>query len=265
MDLHRQPQSIEEMGRSKVHSVVKALRVVEALVGSEPIGVTELATRLSLPKASVQRLLETLSQEGWARPVRNGPTRWVPGEAMVALAASMNATGDIRAIARPALEELRRQTNESASLYINAGQAVVLVDRVESELAIRTHGRIGTIVPLHASAPGKAILARLADEAVERLWSDGVEMYNPSTVARLEDLREQLAEVRRRGYAVNHGEWREGVVGFGAAMLDRGGHPFAAISLSMPASRFIDTDLERFGAAVVAAAHTVEQQARFVA
>src|SRR4051794_25755308 len=103
-------------------SVQTALRVLEAVSELQPVGVSDLARRLELPRSSAQRALATLGAEGWIRPLdHERSTRWVLTAR--ALVVGSRAGGELRlpAVARPALERLHAQTSETIHLLVQEG------------------------------------------------------------------------------------------------------------------------------------------------
>ncbi|MFJ4183933.1 IclR family transcriptional regulator [Kitasatospora sp. NPDC089509] len=237
-----------------MQSVLNALRVLEEVAARQPIGVAELARVMELPKSSVQRALQTLHAAGWLGPADGTPTRWQV--TAKALQIGRQATGELglRDAAVPVMEELRRETGETIHLAVPEGGRVILVERLETSQPVRIVLPLGQDLPAHASANGKAVLAASPPEVLERYLADGLARYTDTTITEPRSLLEELAEVRRRGYATNGGEWRSDVSAVAAAVIGRLGVPVASLSVNVPASRATDASRAAHGVLVSAAA-----------
>lgn len=231
-----------------MQSVRVAFTVLEAVAEDGPVGVSELSRRLGTPKSTVQRSLNVLSDLGWIRPAtREDGRRWTITTKALTIGGHVAEVDGLRYAALPVMQDLGRRTEETIHLTIPEGRAVVLVDKVDSTLPVRTVSWIGGRAPIHASASGKAILAAMPDEDVRARLGDDLESYTELTVVSLSALLDELIEIRARGYAVNPGQWRSDVAAVGAAILDRNGRPLASLSVSTPASRLSEERSRAYG------------------
>ncbi|MGV9315307.1 IclR family transcriptional regulator [Streptomyces sp. NPDC003691] len=242
-----------------MQNVLNALRTLEEVAERQPAGVAELARALSLPKSSVQRALVTLHEAGWIRPAPGTPTRWTV--TTKALHVGRHATGELglRDIAVPVMEELRRRTDETVHLAVPEGGKVVLIERLETSKPVRIVLPLGHVLPAHASANGKALLAAGPETAVERLIAEGLERFTRASITDGAAFRAELAEIRERGYATNGGEWRTDVSAVASAVVDASGAPVASISVNVPSSRMTEESRAALGAAVREAARSVSR------
>ncbi|MEU6765157.1 IclR family transcriptional regulator [Streptomyces sp. NPDC046853] len=240
-----------------MQSVLNALRVLEEVAARQPIGVADLARGLELPKSSAQRALRTLHEAGWIRPAGGEVTRWVV--TTKALQVGRRATGELslRDVAVPLMEELRRRIDETVHLTVPDGDRVVLIERLETTKPVRIILALGTQLPIHASANGKAVLAASPAQTVERQLDLGLEGFTGSTITDKERLLVELARIRERGYATNGGEWRDDVSAVAAAVWDESGTPVASISVNMPTSRMTPEAGAEYGALVSETARQV--------
>ncbi|MGH4034034.1 IclR family transcriptional regulator [Actinomycetota bacterium Odt1-20B] len=240
-----------------MQSVLNALRVLEEVSARQPIGVADLARTLDLPKSSAQRALRTLHTAGWIRPAGGEVTRWVL--TTKALQVGRRATGELglRDVAVPLMEELRRRTDETVHLTVPNGDKVVLIERLETSKPVRIILALGTLLPLHASANGKAVLAASPPEVRERHLAHGLEEFTDATVTDRKRLLDELTLIRERGYATNSGEWRTDVSAVAAPVLDASGLPIASISVNMPTSRMTAEASAAHGALVSETARQV--------
>lgn len=226
--------------------MITALRVLDEVAANEPVGVSELARLLELPKSSVQRTLRTLHSAGWIQPVGVEMTRWGLTTHMLRLGQRAAGGLTLRDVAVPVMEELRAATEETVHLAVPEQHRVIVIERLDSPQPVRTYIPLGMAAPIAASANGKAILATYADRELEALLDAGLPAYTASTVTDREALLTDLDRIRRRGYATNDEEWRSGVSAVAAAVMANG-HAVAGISVSTPTHR-MSADLQtRYG------------------
>ena len=240
-----------------MRNVLNTLRVLEEVASRQPIGVGELARVLDMPKSSVQRALVTLHTAGWIRPAAGEVTRWVITTRALAVGGRASGDLDLRGAALPIMEDLRRHTEETIHLTVPEDGKMVLIERLETDKPVRTSMALGHALPLHASANGKAVLANSSPEVIRQLPADELPRYTDTTITDPDELRAELAVIRGRGFAVNHGEWRSDVGSVAAAVM--GGHekPIASLSVNIPISRLTQESEADFGAAVNEAASSL--------
>jgi IclR family acetate operon transcriptional repressor len=240
-----------------MRNVLNTLRVLEEIATRQPIGVGELARVLDMPKSSVQRALTTLDAAGWIRPAASEVRRWVM--TTKALAVGGRASGDLglRDAAVPIMERLRQRTEETIHLTVPDEDKAVLIERLETSKPLRISMTLGHALPMHASANGKAVLANSGPEAIRRLLVDELPRYTDNTITDPDKLRAELAVIRERGFAVNHGEWRTDVGSVAAAVLEGPEKPLASLSVNLPMSRLTEESEEVHGIAVREAARNL--------
>jgi IclR family acetate operon transcriptional repressor len=230
-------------------TLIRGLRVLEAMAEQpDPIGVGELSRLIDLPKSTVQRLLRTLDQEGWAQMTANPVTRWRLSPRLLALARRGAPSRTLREAASPHIIALGERTGETIHLAVpDRDVRLVLIDRVDSVHPVRTFNAIGASTALHTSASGKAFLSMLPDETIEKILSRPLEKVMPNTSVDPRHLMHQILEARERGYAVNISENRANVCAIGAAIADSSSRPVAAVAISMPDMRFEPSRVAEWG------------------
>jgi IclR family transcriptional regulator, acetate operon repressor len=240
-------------------NVLKTLTVCEAVSVHQPIGVRDLAREIDMPKSTVQRALETLLAAGWL--VRSEGGRWSLSLRCALIGGRAGQAAALRDLARPAMERLREITDESVRLWARDGDRIVLLENMESRQAVRSVLQPGGItIPLHASAAGKAMLARLPEHEVDELLAQPLAALTPQTITDPAVLREQLRAIRRKGYAETHREAWKDVGAVAAAIHDPSGRPVAAIALALPMHRLTQQLTRRYGKAVAAAAEALSTE-----
>lgn len=242
-----------------MESVKTALQVLELVAEAGEIGVSELARRAGEPKTTIQRNLLTLHEAGWIRAVEEGTRRkWTLSAKLVVLAARVEAFPHLREVALPFMDELRHQTQETIHLTLREGRQVVLIERLDSPQALRTVRALGSRAPLHMTANGKAVLARLSDAERERYLAQSLKAWTPHTLTDPKQLAKELIAIRAQGYAFNDGEMDVNVRAVAASICPNGGVPMAALSISCPAARLPDDLVRRYGVLVKKTAKRIE-------
>lgn len=222
----------------KVATIDRAVDVMFLFAGDEPsLGVTEIASELSISKAVVHRILTSLKERGLV--TSDAATRkYSLGPAVLELAASYREQVDVRPLALEAMERLSAATQETATLSIRSGWDRVYVDQVLPPLEVKMTVKLGIAHPLHAGSSSKAFLAFLPDADQEAFFDQSdLEPVTESTVTSTTRLRKELAEIRAKGYAVSLGERQVGAASVAAPVMD-GDEPVAVISVCGPLERF---------------------------
>lgn len=240
-----------------IRVVTNALRVLEAFAEDEAIGVSALTRRVALPKSNVQRILLTLEASGWVTALDSSPKRWAPSIKVLSLASRLFKGGALRQFALPLMHDLRDRTREEVTLVVRHANRVVYLDRVESSLAVQTVSKVGSLIPIHASSGGKAMLSTLARAEIEQIIPQRLERFTPSTLCSRAALLADLERARKSGYAVSRQERRAEVYGVAAAIKNMEGVGIGAISLSIPRTRVTEKRLRELGPIVAATASSI--------
>jgi IclR family acetate operon transcriptional repressor len=235
---------LERMAVKHSQSAARVLGVLEKVVEYQPVGVSDLARLTGDDKSGVQRALTTLARQGWIRAAAGKPTRWELTERLHALAQIAHGSHALRHRARGVLQQLSRDTGETASLNVVERGRIVVAEVVESPHPLRVVLPPAMVVPPLASATGRAILAHIAPERRIEL------IGQPPHAAELEAYAETLA----RGYAISIGVLFPGFTTLAAAVFESDARPIGAVCLSAPSERLPPQDYDRAGALVRAAA-----------
>jgi DNA-binding IclR family transcriptional regulator len=246
---------------SRVQSIERAFAVLGALTDG-PVGVTEVAERVELPKSTVARLLGSLVREGVVEQVP-GDTRYRLGARIVTLAAGVVPLRSMVALARPVLVELASALGEAAGLSVPDGFAVHYVDQVDTAQQVQIRDWTGTRAPMHAVSSGLVLLAALPASTLDAFLARPLERFTGRTVTEPAAIRARLADVRRDGYAWVHEEFAEGLNSVAAPIEDRTGVVVAAVHVHGPSYRFPGAkDEAEIAATVVDAAHAISGRLR---
>ena len=220
-------------------------------------GVSEVAGALGLPKSGAHALVSTLAGQGLLRRTKRG--RYRLGWRMLSLSETLMQTTDFRPEAQRAMEHLVSRFGELMHLGALQDAKVVCVEKVGGVRMPRVPdtGR-GLTLPAHGSAVGKVLLAhRPWKKVTQHLW-EHIPALTPNTIISSDGLREELVEVRERGYALDLEEMMLGLCCVAAPIRDRTGEVVAAMSFSVPAYRF-EQGKDRYVAAITQAANSVSE------
>lgn len=221
---------------SRVQSIERAFAVLGALADG-PIGVTEVADRVELPKSTAARLLASLAREGVVEQVP-GDTRYRLGPRLVTLAARVRPTRSLARLARPSLQELADSVGEAAGLSVPDGTLVHYVEQVGSPNPVSVRDWTGSRIPLHAVSSGQVLLAFSPATFVQRYLGRPMERFTERTLVTAEALLGRMQAVRRDGYTWALEEFDEGISSIAAPIADASGEVVAAVHLHGPSYRF---------------------------
>ena len=220
-----------------IESVDNALKVL-LLLGDRPsLRLTDVSQYLGVASSTAHRLLAMLQYRGFVR--QDTTTRgYVAGPTLDGLAMGVLRRLDVRSRARPVLEKLNADLQETVHLGRLEGADVHFIDSIESSRALRVGGRLGRSIPAHCTSNGKALLAGLTEAQLEALYpEEQLAQLTPHSIATRTELLEVLARVRAEGFASSDEESEEGVASVAVALPARHS-PRLAVNASAPVSRF---------------------------
>lgn len=235
-----------------VQSVDRALSILEVLSDyNEGLGVTEISDKIGLHKSTVYRLLSTLIYKGYV--VQDSKSnKYRISLKLFELGNKRVENMDILSVSKTYTEELMKSVNEVVHLVIREGNEIVYIDKVEADNIIQMVSTIGDRSPLYCTSVGKAILAQLPDEEVEKVWKDSnIKKLTENTITDLDDMKKELEMIREKGYAVDNEENEIGVRCIGAPVFNRFGKVEGAISISGPTFRITMDKIEDLSKEVI--------------
>lgn len=227
----------EQEGERGLKTVSKAAALLRYLAdAARPLGVTEIAVATGLGKSTTHLLLRTLVREGLV-DAESGRYRLGLGTFELG-AAAVDQLGYGTALAPP-METLARRTDESVSLGVLSGDAMVFVQRVESPEILRADIRPGTRLALHSSATGRALLSAMpVADVLELFPNESLPEGGQGAPDTRTELLGRLDAARSAGYAVTCDEFAVGISALAAPVRGTGGRPVAAVSVASPNQRF---------------------------
>jgi DNA-binding IclR family transcriptional regulator len=216
----------------KINSIERCLRVIDAL-SDHPKGLklTEISSLLDVPPSSVHHMVSTLLPHDYISQ-HPDTKKYSLGFRFLEISRRILDNLDIRQIAHPHLEVLRRDCQESVHLAMLRGDKVVYIDKLDTPSGLSLATYVGFATDPHAAAGGKVLLASLKEDAVKGIFKNrSLKGYGKNTITRLPDLMAELARIREQGYAIDDEEYYEGVRCV-AAPIRSGGQLVASISVT---------------------------------
>ena len=221
-----------------IQSIERAAAILRLLSGrTRRLGVVDLAGELGLPKGTVHGLLRTLQHVGFVEQDEE-TGKYQLGAALLHMGSSYLDGNELRTRALNWSDSLAARTNESVRIgTLHEGQVLIVHHVFRPDDSLQTLD-VGALLPAHASALGKILLAHHAYAAAE-LARQGLESFTPATITDPEALERELERVRKRGWAADIGELVNGEVSCAAPILDRRGVTVGAMGVSGPPDRLL--------------------------
>jgi len=220
----------------RIQSIERAAAILRLLSGrARRMGVVELAGQLDLPKATVHGILRTLRDVGF---VEQDPEsgKYQLGAALLHMGSSYLDGNELRTRALNWSDALASRSRESVRIGTLHEGRVLVVHHVFRPDDSRQALEVGALLPAHATAIGKALLAE-SPYALAEVVSEGLPRFTSATITDPDVLREQLREIRERGWSADLEELVDGEVSYAAAIKDRRDLAVGAIGISGPVER----------------------------
>ena len=213
-------------------SFERGLAVLFAILERDDVRVDAIAEQLQMPLSTLYRYLRSLRLMGL---VSEHDGRYQRGSRAAFVAGVRPDDARLASVSDPILRELTRRTGETSVVLVRSGLAALSVRQVESGHRLRMAFRPGEVLPLHAGAGSRALLAFAPPSILERIVSDDLVRYTPATPDR-DSLRRELERVRRLGYAISRGEFTPGATALAVPVFVLG-EVACAIVVAGPAHR----------------------------
>jgi DNA-binding IclR family transcriptional regulator len=228
-----------------VKTLAKAMRLLNVLGHFQNgTSIAELSKELKMSKSTVHRLLATLREFDlvWCDP---NTSNYSLGSRIMSWSSLLVQQNLLLRYGLPILRDLVRLCRETANLGILDGREILFVAQFESTEILRMSHVVGTRVPAHSSAMGKALLATLSDAEFNELYRSvkKLERITPNSIADKPKLKEHLQKVRQDGVAFDFEENHAGGFCMGVVVRNHTNKPLAAMSISMPIQRIRESTL----------------------
>jgi DNA-binding IclR family transcriptional regulator len=213
-------------------AVERALAMLEA-IAQEPEGLSnaEISRKLQIPKSSASYILRTLVQRSYLnRDPQTGKYR--VGLKILSLSRGALSGLDVREVALPIMRHLMEKTNLTCHLAILDGPEAVYIEKVEPQGFIKMDTWVGRRMRVHATSVGKALVAYIPQDRLEKILSSGMEKRTSKTITTVPRFLKELDRVRAQGYAVDDEENNMGARCLGAPIFNQMGTIEASLGLS---------------------------------
>ncbi|EST53386.1 IclR family transcriptional regulator [Brevibacillus panacihumi W25] len=227
-----------EKDRYLSNSLIRGLEILRMFDASTPtLSLVEIAAKMGVSRTVPFRFLYTLQYLGYLYQDEVTKRYQLTPKVMDLGFAYLN-TMQLPDLARPYLEKLRDQTGASAHMGILDGNEVVYVARAATSTSFSTlNVMIGSRLPAHATSMGKVLLAFLSEEKLQALSENtNLPSFTTQTKTMLLDLKKELEEIRKKGYAISKEEFEIGICSVAVPIFDRDGGILAAINVAAPTS-----------------------------
>lgn len=217
-----------------IKSVTRGVQVLGCFTPHSPrLRLKDVADQLGIPMGSAFRTLRTLETLGFV--VQDPVTKqYRLGVKALDLSLACLAGMEFPDVALPFLEELASQTRLSANMAVLDGREIVFVARASVVRLLRSNLSVGSRLPGHCTAMGKALLAHLDPaEARARLEAGALKAFTPKTITEVDTLLEALTDIRAVGFAVSREELELHLTAVAVPVMDATGRVVAAINVAM--------------------------------
>jgi DNA-binding IclR family transcriptional regulator len=235
------------MGRA-VPAASRALDIMELFLDTPILSAAEVVSRLGLPRTTVHELLGTLVDRSYLVQVPGQPLRYQLGVRLFQLGSIFAQHLDLAREAQRVATEVAASCDETVHVAVLEGRDVIYIARVESTHPVRMVSAVGRRLPAHCTGVGKMLLSALGPQALDALYprQAALTTMTPNSISSLSRLKAELAEVHERGLSYDEAESSEDVHCVAAGVRDHTRAMVAAMSISVPTTRWTDPRRESF-------------------
>jgi IclR family KDG regulon transcriptional repressor len=228
------------MGRT-VPAVARALDILELFLdGTDNLSAPEVMARTGLPRTTVHELVTTLTQRSYLAPVPAQPHRYRLGVRAFQLGSVYAERLDLAREGTHVAREVAEACDETVHLAVLDGAGVVYIAKVDSTHSVRMVSAVGRRLAAHCTAVGKMLLSGLPAEAFTALFPSDRPLVamTAKSITSVGQLKRELAEIRGSSIAAESCESNQDVACVAAPVYDHSGRMVAAMSISVPISRW---------------------------
>jgi len=220
----------------RVEALAKGLRLLSLFDEQRPTWrVSDLATATGLPMPTVYRVVMTLTAEGYLDHLPGGEYR--PGVRTLTLGTAALRSLDLVALATPKLQRLGQTTGETVNLAVLTGDRVLYLVRLRNSDLVTANIQVGSTLPAVHTSIGKLLLAYLdeADLHARITEASFPEQHGPNAKVSLDELGQELAQIREQGWAMQDEELAHGLRSVAGPITGAGGRVVAGVNLAVQA------------------------------
>jgi len=230
---HSDAEAKKRTSRYNVEALARGLDILELFTSQNTsLTLTESVSLLNLSKSTVFRLLSTLQTLGYL-DLDPETRRYCPSLKVLQLGFTAINSLEVHQVARPHLERLAQELDETVSLCVLDGNHVIYVDRVRNKSIVGVMLKVGSRIPAHCTTIGKVLLADLPPDKLDLFFNSAkLTQYTSRTMCMREVLLSELVKVRKNGYAICDGELAVGLRASGAPIYNRQQKAIAGINVT---------------------------------
>ena len=220
-------------------SLPRAARILSHLAGHRGnLSIREMSEALDIPRSTLHRVLHSLENLGFLETTETGNYTW--GAELRRIAGAVLQTKELNRLAAPVLRHISLQLNETSllSIYDAKTCGLVFVEQAQGDQPIRYHPTLNVPRPVYAGASGRSIMAFLPPAEIDRIIANGLRPLTEDTITDVGKLKQMLATVRAKGYAISKGERTVGAVGIGCPILGSEGWAIGGVMVTIPEYRY---------------------------
>jgi DNA-binding IclR family transcriptional regulator len=218
-----------------VKSIRTTFRIIETLRDHNGARLTDLAKALGLAKSTVHQHLQTLTELGY---VVKEDGRYYVGLRFLSIGEYTRTRKEAYRLAGAMVRQLAEETSERVQFFAEEHGQAIYVHTEQGSRAVQTDRWLGERRYLHSSAGGKAILAYLPEEEIQRIIDQwGLPAETENTITTKDALDDELAQIRSQGYSINDEESITGLRSIAVPVLDSDDTVIGSFSLSGPTHR----------------------------
>jgi DNA-binding IclR family transcriptional regulator len=244
-------QQDEPAADDNLKSLVKVMRVLDCFSTiNRSLSLTELCAATGYPRSTTHRLVSSMRDVGLLDQERQRD-RYRLGLKLFELGNVVLANMDLHREARRHVEALSQISGQVVHLALFDGRQAIVIHRATATPEGGTPLTLIEAAPVHCTSVGKAVLAFQPPEVVDGVIDAGLKRFTDKTITNGKKLRAELAQIKKRGYAVDDGEHQPGLRCIGAPIHDSAGRVIAGISISGPAWKIPVTEIESLSKIVI--------------
>lgn len=233
-------------GSSNIKSLEKALKVLECFtVEKQELGISEISQQLNLYKSNVYNIISTFEAAGYIE--KNIDTcKYHLGHKLMQLSHIYSTSMTFKSIIYKCIKELSAVTDEIVYFAVPNGEDVMYIEGSFPDKCHNVRWVQGMTAPMVCTAIGKAMLAYMDDEFINKVLSKPLTRYTEFTITEPDLLREELKKTFMRGYSLDNMEHEYGIKCVGVPVFNRSRELIGALSITGPSLRFSDEQSKNF-------------------
>lgn len=233
-----------------VRSIERAIQILDCFDDDHPTwGLTELAEEIGLHKATAHRIMTTLLNYDYLEKTSEGQ-RYKLGLKLIRIGCRYFNRLDLQKVAYPYLKDLVDKYNEACDLSVFDGREIFYLDVIQCNHALTIAASPGMRLPAHCTASGKVFLAFLPDNEYQKFVEQPLPKLTQNTITDPELLRENLRDVKEKGFAVDYEEMEMGIFAISTPILNKEGEIVATISIPAPVNRISEEKINELSSAL---------------